>query len=139
MQAPQVLIVLTGTPEERLAAETVRLALDTPRVLNLAGRTTLPELIHLYNQASLLVTNDSGPAHFASLTRMPVLVLFGPETPAIYGPLGQNVEKIYLRLACSPCVSVYNQKRSPCGDNRCLKLITPGFILEKARQILGSG
>ena len=138
MKDPDVLIVLTGTPEERPAAETVRLALESDRVLNLAGRTTLPELIHLYNQAALLVTNDSGPAHFASLTKMPVLVLFGPETPAIYGPLGQNVEKIYLRLACSPCVSVYNQKRSPCGDNRCLKLITPALILGKARQILRS-
>lgn len=137
LQDPRVLIVLTGTAQERDHAETVRLALESPRVLNLAGLTTLAQLIDLYNQAHLLITNDSGPAHFASLTELPVLVLFGPETPRIYGPLGRNVEKIYLGLACSPCVSVYNQKRSPCTHNRCLREISPRLVLEKARRKLG--
>ena len=136
LQDQRVVIVLTGTAQEREGAEALRLALENPRVVNLAGRTTLAELIDLYNQASLLVTNDSGPAHFASLTSLKVLVLFGPETPAIYGPLGPGVEVVYRDLACSPCVSVYNQKRSPCTDNRCLKEIRPGEILERARRIL---
>ena len=139
LQDPRVVIVLTGTAPEREAAEALRLALDNPRVLNLAGATTLAELIALYNQASLLITNDSGPAHFASLTPLKVLVLFGPETPAIYGPLGPGVEVVYRDLACSPCVSVYNQKRSPCSDNRCLKEIRPEEILERARRILEEG
>lgn len=136
LQDPNALIVLTGTPEERPHAEKVRQAMESERVLNLAGRTSLPELIDLYNQASLLITNDSGPAHFASLTQLPVLVLFGPETPKIYGPLGPRVEPIHLGLACSPCVSVYNQKRSPCTDNVCLRQIKPGQVLTRAREIL---
>ncbi len=136
LEDEEVVIVLTGTEQEREAAEILRRALDDPRVVNLAGKTSLAELIHLYNQARLLVTNDSGPAHFASLTRLKVLVLFGPETPAIYGPLGPGVEVVYRALACSPCVSVYNQKRSPCSDNRCLKDIEPEEILERARRIL---
>ncbi|MBI5522008.1 MAG: glycosyltransferase family 9 protein [Desulfarculus sp.] len=137
LEDPGLLVVLTGTAPERPAAEVLRLALDSPRVLNLAGATTLPELIDLYNRASLLITNDSGPAHFASLTSLAVLVLFGPETPRIYGPLGPGVRVLYRGLACSPCVSAYNQKLSPCNDNRCLKQITPAEVLEKAREILG--
>jgi ADP-heptose:LPS heptosyltransferase len=136
LEDPDLLVVLTGTAPERPAAEVLRLALESPRVLNLAGRTTLPELIDLYNRASLLITNDSGPAHFASLTDLAVLVLFGPETPAIYGPLGPGVRVLYRRLACSPCVSAYNQKLSPCTENRCLKQITPAEVLEKARESL---
>lgn len=133
LEDPDILVVLTGTAPERPAAEVLRLALESPRVLNLAGATTLPQLIDLYNRASLLITNDSGPAHFASLTGLAVLVLFGPETPAIYGPLGPGVRVLYRGLACSPCVSAYNQKLSPCADNRCLKQITPAEVLEKAR------
>jgi lipopolysaccharide heptosyltransferase II len=136
LQDPGILIVLTGTAEERDHCQKVKQDLESERVLNLAGQTTLPQLIDLYNQASLLITNDSGPAHFASLTRLPVLVLFGPETPRIYGPLGPQVQVIYLALSCSPCVSVYNQKRSPCQDNQCLKKITPQQVLKHAQEIL---
>lgn len=136
LEDPGVLIVLTGTPEERPHAERVAASLAHGRVLNLAGLTSLAELIDLYNVCHLLVTNDSGPAHFASLTALPVLVLFGPETPDIYGPLGPNVSVIYRGLACSPCVSAYNQKRSPCGDNACLKGIGPEEVLEAARRLL---
>ncbi|MFH1092413.1 MAG: glycosyltransferase family 9 protein, partial [Pseudomonadota bacterium] len=99
-------------------------------------QTSIPELIDLYNLSDLLITNDSGPAHFASLTDIPVLVMFGPETPDIYCPLGANVRPVYKRPACSPCVSVYNQKRSPCTDNVCLKSITVEEILGMAREIL---
>ena len=137
LQDPDIFIVLTGTPAEAIHAAQVRRDMGIERIINMAGRTTLPELIDLYNQCSLLVTNDSGPAHFASLTNMPVIVLFGPETPDIYGPLGDNVQVLTRRLACSPCVSVYNQKRSSCTQNQCLTSITPDEVYQKAKAILG--
>ncbi len=137
LQDPDIFIVLTGTPDEAAHAAKVRRDMGVERIIDMAGRTTLPELIDLYNQCSLLVTNDSGPAHFASLTNLPVLVLFGPETPDIYGPLGDNVEVITRRLACSPCVSVYNQKRSACTKNVCLTSITPDEVYQRAKAILG--
>jgi len=93
-------------------------------VIDLAGRTDLADLLHLFNMAELPVTNDSGPAHFASLTEIPILVFFGPETPELYKPLAENRTVMYSHFACSPCVSAFNQKRSPCDDNRCLKAIS---------------
>lgn len=130
-------IVLTGTGSERPHCQRLADALDAPgRVLNLAGRTSLRQLIDLYNLCHLLITNDSGPAHFASLTGLPVLALFGPETPDIYGPLGENAHVIYRALACSPCVSAYNQKRTPCRDNICLTGISPAEALRRAKEIL---
>lgn len=134
LKDPDVCIVFTGAPNEREAVTQLAARLPHERVLNMAGRTDdLSQLIDLYNSSSLLVTNDSGPAHFASLTSLNVIVLFGPETPDIYGPLGAEVEAVYLGLACSPCVSAYNQKRSPCSDNQCLKMISPELVLEKAK------
>ena len=49
---------------------------------SLPEKTTLRQLLVLYTRSEILVTNDSGPAHFASLTAIHVVTLFGPETPA---------------------------------------------------------
>jgi hypothetical protein len=55
---------------------------------------------------------------------MPTFVIFGPETPALYGSLGKSTP-IYAGLACSPCVSASNQRKTACRDNICLQIIKP--------------
>ena len=52
-------------------------------MIPLAGKTTLRQVLVLYARSEILVTNDSGPAHFASMTPIHVVTLFGPETPAL--------------------------------------------------------
>jgi ADP-heptose:LPS heptosyltransferase len=126
---PQVLILLTGDAPERQEKEIIVKAVNSGRCLNFAGQTSIPELPALYSVSSFMLTNDSGPAHFASITEMPVFVLFGPETPKTYGPLGA-MTPIYSGLACSPCVSAANHRKSPCKDNVCLQIITPGKVFD---------
>ncbi len=106
------------------------------RVVNLAGRTSLGTLLDLFHFGDLLVTNDSGPAHLASLTEIPSIVLFGPETPDLYAPLGGRARCIYLGLDCQPCITVYNGKRSHCRSNICLQRITPESVVEIAEESL---
>ncbi|MEQ8345664.1 MAG: glycosyltransferase family 9 protein [Sneathiellaceae bacterium] len=120
LRDPMVTIGLTGSPDERAQADLLASRIGGDRVVNLAGRTSLTGLLHLFCLADGLVTNDSGPAHFASAANIPTVVLYGPETPRIFGPIGDRQRAIWLGLACSPCVSVYNQKKSVCGDNRCM-------------------
>ena len=88
----------------------------------LAGRTTLRELFAVYDACDVLLTNDSGPGHFSSLTDIHTIVLFGPETPALYGPLGRNAHVLYTGLACSPCVNALNHRFSPCQNNVCMQI-----------------
>jgi ADP-heptose:LPS heptosyltransferase len=83
-----------------------------------------------------MVTNDSGPAHFSALLRLPTLVLFGPETPRLYSPMGDRHKDLYSNFACSPCVSVYNGKKSPCHESRCLMAITIDEVLKEALALL---
>lgn len=108
-----------------------------PRFRSLAGMHKLPALTALYNIASVLVTNDSGPAHFSAITPIRSIVLFGPETPRLYGGLG-NTESITADLACSPCVSAANQKNSACNDPVCMRMITPERVLESVRAVLNA-
>ena len=79
----------------------------------------------LYTMADILVTNDSGPGHFASMTDIDTVVLFGPETPALYGPLGDS-HVLWNGLACSPCVDPFIHRISPCNDNVCMSSILRG-------------
>jgi ADP-heptose:LPS heptosyltransferase len=87
----------------------------------------------LYELADAMLTNDSGPAHFASTVGLRTYVLFGPETPELYGPRVNSVP-IYARLACSPCVTAANHRNTPCRDNRCLQVIEPAFVVGKIQE-----
>ena len=116
-------VVITGAPAERAEAEVLRLQVGSERCVNFAGRVKFTELPALYTVSQLMVTNDSGPGHFSSVTPLKTFVLFGPETPALYGSLG-NSTAIYAGLACSPCVSASNHRKTACTDNVCLQAIT---------------
>ena len=133
-----VLILVTGAPEERSEAEGLCRRLDHPRMVNFAGRMKLVELPVLYGIARVMVTNDSGPGHFAAVTGLPTIVLFGPETPALYGPLGNTVP-LTAGLACSPCVSAANHRRSACTDPICMRAVDPERVFEQVRRILADG
>ncbi len=92
------------------------------------------ELLTLYTLASVLVTNDSGPAHFASLTPVHTVVLFGPETPLLFGSRSPATTIIWKQLACSPCVSVFNHRLSPCRNNVCMQSITVDEVFDAVRR-----
>ena len=109
--------------------------INNARCINFAGVTRFDELVHLYNISTLMLTNDSGPGHFSAVTRLKTFVIFGPETPALYGSLG-NSTPIYAGLACSPCVSAANHRKTPCQDNVCLKVLTPDIVYRQIKDYL---
>jgi ADP-heptose:LPS heptosyltransferase len=91
----------------------------------------------IFHLADLLVTNDGGPGHFAAMTPISSIIFFGPETPALYGSLSPRAFHFYQGLSCSPCLTAYNHRNSPCdGDNQCLKTIPARDVLAKARELL---
>lgn len=129
------LIVLTGLKNEYSSAEKLCSETYSDQVVNLAGKLTLKELLVLYTISDILVTNDSGPGHFASLTDIDNIVMFGPETPVLFGPVSERTHVLYVKLACSPCVNVFNHRVSPCDDNVCMKEIKPQTVFEKIQEI----
>ncbi len=135
---PQARIVLTGAPSEAESAEALCREIGSERVKNLAGKTSMRGLITLYTLADLLVTNDSGPAHFASLTDIDTVVLYGPETPRLFGPLGGRTRIVYAKLACSPCVNVFNHRFSTCRNNRCMQAISVSEVFREVEKCLQS-
>lgn len=128
-KCPRAIVLITGDPREREEAELLRQQVQNERCVNFAGKVQFAQLPVLYSISEFMVTNDSGPPHFASITDMPTFVIFGPETPALYGSLGKSTP-IYAALACSPCVSAANHRKTACSDNVCLKVIKPSQVFE---------
>lgn len=131
-------IAVIGMNNDRAVAEALAERLASPQCISLAGYTTsVRHLLALFRAADLLVTNDGGPGQFAALTPLPTIVLFGPETPALYGSHAANAHFMYRALPCSPCLTAYNHRNSPCdGDNQCLKQIQPADVLVRARALI---
>lgn len=128
-------VAFTGSPEE--AAEIGGLVdeVNSPRCVCLAGKTTLQQLLVAYSLAEVLVTNDSGPAHFAALTTVDVVVLFGPETPLLYAALGPRSHPLWAGIVCSPCINAFNNRQTACRDNVCLQAITVDQVFETVGRI----
>ncbi len=121
---PDLCIGFTGAPGEAPAIEALVRQIDSPRCASLAGKTTLRQVLVLYCLAEVLVTNDSGPGHCASLTPIDVVVLFGPETPRLFAPVSPRTHPLWAGLACSPCINAYNDRQTSCTDNVCMKQIS---------------
>ena len=128
-QIPGCRIVFTGLESERAACTEAAMALGLPGTANLAGQLTLAELCALFVLGDVLVTNDSGPGHFAAMTPIHQVVLFGPETPRLYGPLGSRTRVLYKPTACSPCLTAFNHRVSACQDNVCIQMISVDEVL----------
>jgi ADP-heptose:LPS heptosyltransferase len=128
-------VAFTGSPEEAPRIEELVRAVGSPRCICLAGRTTLRQLVVVYGLAEVLVTNDSGPAHFAALTEIDVVSLFGPETPLLFAAPGPRSHTLWAGLACSPCLNAFNNRQTACRDNVCMQRITVDQVFEAVCRI----
>lgn len=132
-------VAILGLATDHSLAVTIRAACnDTRWCFDLTGYTrSIREVAVLLHLGALLITNDGGTGHTAALTPIPSIVLFGPETPVLYGSVSTRAVNLHKPLSCSPCVTAYNHRRSPCdGDNVCLKSIAPDEVLAVADELL---
>jgi ADP-heptose:LPS heptosyltransferase len=135
---PELFIGFTGAPGEAVPNDQLADEVGSDRVIRLAGKTTLRQVLVLYTRSAILVTNDSGPAHFASMTPIRVITLFGPETPALFAARSPNATALWAGIACSPCVNAYNNRQSVCRDNVCMQAITVDDVFKEVTRVYDS-
>ncbi|TNE55411.1 MAG: glycosyltransferase family 9 protein [Bacteroidetes bacterium] len=130
---PEYKIALIGSKSEEARVLTVLNSCPPhERLVNLAGKTSIPELIRLIQHASLLITNDTGPMHIGFASRTKTVALFGPCSPQQYG-YHPHCYPIYKNVYCSPCVHEFEVP--PCkGHNECMKLIE----VQEVRQLVSN-
>jgi lipopolysaccharide heptosyltransferase II len=137
---PDRRIILTTGPAQVQTAEAVRRLAEARGVscaaVAILCDLDLAELRGLLSRASVFIGGDSGPAHIASTTPVPMVVLFGPTTPGVWRPwrpARYATELIGVDgLPCRPCT----QRVCEPGDFRCLRTITPGTVMAAVDRVL---
>lgn len=134
---PEKKVVFIGAPSEASYVKEVLMDYAHPNLVNLAGKTTVDELIQLIYKAELVITNDTGPMHIAFACNTPTIALFGPCSPDQYG-WNANTKIIYKQVYCSPCVHEFITP--PCkGNNSCMQLITLQEVMEEVNEFYQNG
>ena len=101
-------IVIFGGPGEADIAMDIEKSLIENGITNyqnLAGKTTIPELINLISNLDLFITGDSGPMHVAAAFQVPTVAIFGP-TKDDETSQWKNDKSIIVKknLDCQPCM-----------------------------------
>lgn len=128
-------VLLLGAAADGPAAAALATEIGNRRCRAVAGAFALAELPALFACSDLLLSSDSGPAHFAAVTALPVVVLFGPETPTRYRPLG-NATALTAGIECSPCINPETRRRTDCADNRCMRALGVATVMAEVERRL---
>jgi lipopolysaccharide heptosyltransferase II len=121
-------IFFTGTKDELKLIKSITSKMRN-KFHNLAGKLSLRQLSLFISKSDLLITNDTGPLHLASFNKIPSISFFGPNTPKLYGPIGNNHITMYKNMHCSPCITNFNEKSTNCKHFECLKSIQVKDVL----------
>lgn len=130
LELPDTYILYFGDPAGAPLVNDICKGLQEDRVLNLAGKTSLRELLALIEKCSVLLTNDSGPMHIAAALGTPLVALFGSTSDVQTGPYGGG-KVIHKHVECSPCY-----KRVCPIDFRCMKRIEVDEVYHEVAKLL---
>ena len=122
--------ILFGTKKDTAIGEKICETLGE-RCINRIGQTTIEQLIDELRECRLLLTNDTGTMHLASLIGVPVVAIFGSTEPRMTGPLGDSHVVLRHQVECSPCFL----RQCPI-DFRCMKAVTAQEVVEAVLSIL---
>jgi ADP-heptose:LPS heptosyltransferase len=117
------LLLISGPARDHV--EEVKKEMRSTRPV-VAENLSLPHLAAVLKNCSAYLGNDSGITHLAAAVGIPVLALFGPTDPAVWGPRGIGVRVLRAKKSCSPCLP---EIRSGCPQN-CLNEIKPERVIE---------
>jgi ADP-heptose:LPS heptosyltransferase len=128
------LVLIGSASEAAYVREVMQPFGDDEKVISVAGKTSISELIALIQDCRFMLTNDTGPMHFAYSTQTPVIGLFGPCSPDQYQHPGKSIA-LYQPTYCSPCVHEF--EKAPCfGDNACMQNISVNAVKKAINRIL---
>lgn len=124
-------VLVGGDANDREMAHAIRARARSAPAL-LAGHTTLLQFAAVLKRCALFVGNDNGPMHMAAALGTPVIGLFGPSDPSVWGPRGRKVEVLYKGLDCRRCFHPTCTR----GDQNCMHLITVDEVFMAAGCLL---
>ena len=125
-------ILIFGGKRDTAAATCIRENIK-PAPIMAVGTTSLRESMAILTRCALLICNDSGIMHLAAALQVPLVALFGPQSPVKFGPWGEKCRVIYKRFPCSPCKQKFFQECKPSHrlSPECVEAISIEEVLDE--------
>ncbi len=130
-------VLVLGAPADYPAFEGVR-EMFGPKTVDLVGKSSLRVTMALLKRCALFVGNDSGIMHLAAAARIPMVAMFGPQSPVKFGPWSDRAAVIYKKFACSPCRQKFFTEcaSSPRKKPACVEAITVDEVFGEGMRLL---
>ena len=125
---------IVGAPNDREYADEVIAAMHRP-VMNFCGETSLVSLAALIRASDLFVTVDTGAAHIAATTGVPMVTMYGCTSPKRWYPINEHARVLTAEMDCCPC-SVRPEDCPGWPEPECLWKVTPDMVLEQCKGLL---
>jgi len=134
-QLPVTKIILLGSPSEQEL--TKDFSIDSKfEVINWVGQRTLRESFSIISGAYMVFANDGGITHVTRALGTPLISLYGPVNPVVYGPYPSSDQTLVVYgkdLSCQPCYGKFRYQ-SDCETGACLKELMPEDAAERIKQ-----
>ena len=126
-------LAVVGLDDARPTAERIE---GAATIHNLAGTTSLDQLIDVLSQADVVVSTDSGPGHLARALGRRVVMLHGPTDVSVHGPGSPASRAVRIDLPCGPCYSFDRPAECRFGDALCMRWLSPALVCAAALDIM---
>jgi lipopolysaccharide heptosyltransferase I len=126
-------LVVVGAPDDRPLVDAFRVALGPIEVIDLCGRTTLPQLAAVATEVDVFLSNDTGPLHLAAATGSRVVGVYTCTSPARTGPYGANAVAVKSCVWCAPSFV------RTCPRLECMAELTPERVWRAVEAQLDAG
>ena len=126
-------ILILGSKNEKKLADELINELDRNPIFNLCGETSIDTAASLLKKSLFLIGNDSGLVHLAHALDVPVISIFGPVDPRVYGPYPQTEKAIVITNegpVCRPCYQQFRYQKL-CAGIECLNHLTPESVYQR--------
>jgi len=126
-------VALLGDDSQKDLAAALTAEIKTSDIIDLAGRTSLPQLVAVLKAAAVGIGPDAGPGHVAAAVETPFITLFGPTSPKRTAPFRYEELVVKSEIDCAPCY----KKRCRDRNRECMRRINVDEVMEKLSTVLG--
>lgn len=124
-------VAALGTGSEREMSGQALEGLPPEKAFNLAGATSLEELMLILRRARVCVANDSGIMHLSAAIGGRGVAIFGPTDPSSTSPVSPYWRVLYDKQDCSPCF----KRECPRDNPVCMDKVTPQQVIAMVKQL----
>ena len=123
--------VIVGGPGDQARADKILGDKPPEYISSLVGKTSLRDLVAVYQRSLLAIGSDSGPMHIAAACNVPIVSLWGATSPIRSGPFGWSRYNLQSAIGCAPCY----RKKCPGLGNLCMKTLTPQVVVMQVQRL----